>query len=69
MIRSQVPSLKPRDFVVASRSVGARPGHIMREHILVSVSSLLIVNGVLSAAGVMVAEAGLSPLGFEIRPQ
>lgn len=64
MIRSQVLSLKSRDFVVASRSVGARPGHIMREHILVSVSPLLIVNGVLSAAGVMVAEAGLSFLGF-----
>lgn len=64
MIRSQVLSLKSRDFVAASRSVGAKPGHIMREHILISVSPLLIVNGVLSAAGVMVAEAGLSFLGF-----
>lgn len=64
MIRAQVLSVRARDFVVASRSIGASRWHIMAEHILVSVSPLMIVNGVLNAAGVMVAEAGLSFLGF-----
>ena len=37
---------------------------IMWRHILPAVSSLVIVNGVLMASGMILAEAGLSFLGF-----
>ncbi|MEW6522926.1 MAG: ABC transporter permease [Bacillota bacterium] len=64
MIRSQVLSLKSQNYVVAAETAGATSLYVMSRHILPAVSPLLIVNGVLASAGVMVAEAGLSFLGF-----
>lgn len=64
LIRSQVLSLRSRDYVLAAKALGAKELHIMLKHILPAVSPLLIINGVLIAAGTMVAEAGLSFLGF-----
>lgn len=63
-IRAQVLSLKSQKYITAAELAGASRGYVMFRHILPEVSPLLIVSGVLSAAGVMVAEAGLSFLGF-----
>lgn len=64
LIRSQVLSLREREYVEAARALGGGDVHIMLHHIVPAVSPLLIINGVLMAAGTMVAEAGLSFLGF-----
>jgi peptide/nickel transport system permease protein len=64
LIRSQVLSLRTREFVQVSEAMGAPKRYVMLRHILPAVSPLLIVDGVLASAGVMVAEAGLSFLGF-----
>jgi peptide/nickel transport system permease protein len=63
-IRAQVLSLKSQKYITAAELAGASRSYVMFRHILPEVSPLLIVSGVLSAAGVMVAEAGLSFLGF-----
>jgi peptide/nickel transport system permease protein len=63
-IRAQVLSLKSQKYITAAELAGASRPYVMFRHILPEVSPLLIVSGVLSAAGVMVAEAGLSFLGF-----
>jgi peptide/nickel transport system permease protein len=64
LVRSQVLSLRERPFVEAAIVAGAKPWRVMLYHILPGVSSLVIINGVLAAAGLMLAEAGLSFLGF-----
>lgn len=63
-VRAQVLSLKSQKYITAAELAGASRPYVMFKHILPEVSPLLIVSGVLSAAGVMVAEAGLSFLGF-----
>ncbi len=64
MIRSQVLSVRERPYVEAARAYGASEWRIMFRHVLPSVSSIITINGVMMAAGMMLAEAGLSFLGF-----
>lgn len=64
MVRSQVLSLKNSDYVRSAELSGGSKWYVMWKHILPSVANLLIMNCALSCAGFMVAEAGLSFLGF-----
>lgn len=64
IIRSQVLSVKTRPYVEAAIVSGATQWRVMVRHILPAISSLVIVNGVLMASGMILAEAGLSFLGF-----
>lgn len=64
LIRSQVLSVKTRAYVESAVVSGATSWRVMVRHILPAVSSLVIVNGVLMSSGMILAEAGLSFLGF-----
>ncbi len=64
LIRSQVLSVREHPYVEAARAYGASEWRIMFRHVLPSVSSIITINGVMMAAGMMLAEAGLSFLGF-----
>ena len=47
LIRSQVLTVKERQFVARARAIGAGNGHIMRKHILPQVLPLMTANTVL----------------------
>ena len=64
IIRSLVLVIKNSNYVRASELAGGSRWHIMIKHIMPGVSHLLIMNTALTAAGIMVAEAGLSFLGL-----
>ena len=66
--RGQTFSLRERDFVTAARVIGASPMRIIIRHIFPNVLPLLIVIGMIDVAGVILAESGLSYLGFGIQP-
>jgi peptide/nickel transport system permease protein len=68
IIRSEVLSVKERDFVRAARTVGASDGRIIFTHILPNVISSFIVVSTLSVATTIIAEASLSFLGLGIQP-
>jgi len=68
LARAQVLSLKERDHVVAAQALGARPGAIMRRHLLPLISAPLIVEASFGIAGVVIGEAGLSFLGLGVQP-
>lgn len=68
VIRSEVLSLKEREFVRAARSIGVRDGIIMVRHLLPNVFSSFCVLGTLSMATTIIAEASLSFLGLGIQP-
>ncbi|MCR8631879.1 ABC transporter permease [Paenibacillus radicis (ex Xue et al. 2023)] len=68
IIRSEVLSVKERDYVRAARSVGAKNYRIIVKHILPNVISSFIVVSTLSVATTIILEASLSFLGLGIQP-
>ncbi|NOU96886.1 ABC transporter permease subunit [Paenibacillus sp. LMG 31456] len=68
VIRSEVLSLKEREFVRAARSIGVRDGAIMFKHLLPNVFSSFSVIATLSMATTIISEASLSFLGLGIQP-
>jgi peptide/nickel transport system permease protein len=64
IVRSQVLSLRERQFVVRVQSMGASDLRLMGLHILPNVAPLIFANAVLVIAGSILAEATLAFLGL-----
>lgn len=64
VVRSQTLSIKERQFVERTVSIGAGNTHIMVHHILPNVFPLIFANTVLVAAVAIVSETTLSFLGL-----
>lgn len=64
IVRSQVLSLRERQFVERIRALGATDGRIIAVHILPNVLPLIFANTVLVIAGSILAEATLAFLGL-----
>lgn len=64
IVRSQVLSLRERQFVTRVRSLGTSNPRILRVHILPNVMPLIFANTVLVIGGAILAEATLSFLGL-----
>ncbi|MFN2468791.1 MAG: ABC transporter permease [Gaiellaceae bacterium] len=67
IVRSQVLSLREKEFVEAARMVGASDWRIMRSHLLPHLVAPIIVYSTLIVAQLVLAEAGLSFLGLGIK--
>lgn len=68
LLRGQIFSIRERDYILASRALGASIWRIMFRHMLPNVASLIIVVAVFDIVGAIIAEAGLSFLGVGISP-
>lgn len=68
LVRAETASLTNRGFVVASRSMGHRTGHVLVRQILPNIRPLLVVYITLAIPGRIGAEAALSYLGVGINP-
>ena len=68
VIRAQVLAVREETFVEAARSVGVGSSRMLRRHILPNVASPLIVQVAISFGYALLAEAGLSFLGFGVQP-
>lgn len=64
MIRSESLSLRTREFVVASKALGASDNRVVFRHLIPNVISLIIIIATLSIPGVIIAEAALSFIGL-----
>ncbi|HET9730926.1 MAG TPA: ABC transporter permease, partial [Acidimicrobiia bacterium] len=67
ILRAQVLAVREENFVEASRSVGVTEGRMVRKHIFPNVVSPLIVQVALTFGYAIIAEAGLSFLGFGVQ--
>jgi peptide/nickel transport system permease protein len=67
LVRSEVLSLRNRDFVDAARVLGARNGDIIRRHIMPNVIPIIVVWLSLSVPGLILTEATLSYLGIGVQ--
>jgi peptide/nickel transport system permease protein len=68
IVRGEFLSLKKREFVEAARSIGTPDTQIIRRHLLPNVIGVIVVTFTLDVALFMLAEAGLSFLGFGVPP-
>jgi peptide/nickel transport system permease protein len=68
VIRSEVLSLKTRDFVTMASVMGAGPAWIIRRHLLPNVTGSIVVLATLQLGRAIVSEAALSFLGIGVRP-
>lgn len=64
LIRGQALSLREREYVVASRAMGAGDLRQVFKHILPGTLSPLVVHATFSLSGVIIVEASLSFLGL-----
>jgi peptide/nickel transport system permease protein len=64
VIRSQVLTIKERQFIERSRAVGAQSGFVVRKHILPNVMPLVWAEAVLTISNSVFTEAFLSFFGL-----
>jgi len=65
-IRSQMMSLKSREFMYLSKMAGIRDMRIIVEDLLPNMASYIVMAFVLLMSGAMIAEAGLSMIGLGV---
>jgi peptide/nickel transport system permease protein len=68
VMRSEVLSLREREFVAAARAMGARDRRILFRHVLPNALPTMVVIAALSTSGTILLDAGLSFLGIGVPP-
>lgn len=68
IVRGQVLSLRTRQFVEASRALGARPKWIIARHIIPNTLGVVITYLALTVPGIILYESFLSYLGLGVEP-
>ncbi|MDF2825661.1 MAG: peptide transporter permease [Mycobacterium sp.] len=68
IVRGMTMSLRDREFVRAARYMGVSNWRIIMRHVLPNVASILIIDTALNVGVAILAETGLSFLGFGVQP-
>ena len=68
VVRGPVLALKEREFVEASRALGAPAARIVGRHILPNLASVLVVQTSIALSWAILTEASLSFLGLSAQP-
>ncbi len=68
MVRGLTMSLREREYVQAARYMGVPSWRIIVRHIVPNVASILIIDTALNVGMAILAETGLSFLGFGVQP-
>ncbi len=66
-VRSKFLSLREEEYVKAAEMMGARPGRVIRRHLLPNFMSHLIASATLSIPAMILGETALSYLGLGLR--
>jgi peptide/nickel transport system permease protein len=67
LVRAEFLSLSGREFVQASRTLGAKDARLIFTHLLPNSLTPIIVSSVLGVAGAVLMESGLSFLGLGVQ--
>jgi len=68
LVRAEFLSLREREFVLASATLGARDFRLIFRHLLPNSLTPVIVSSVLGVASAVLVESGLSFLGLGVQP-
>ena len=66
LIRGQILSLREQEYVLASKSAGAKPGWIIRKHLIPNCISVVIISTALQIPSAIFTESYLSFLGLGV---
>jgi peptide/nickel transport system permease protein len=64
LVRSQVLSVKERQFILRARAIGVSDFRIIRRHVFPQVLPIILAEAVLAVSGAIIAESSLSFLGL-----
>lgn len=67
LVRAEFLSLRGREFVLASQTLGAKDGRLIFRHLLPNSLTPIIVSSVLGVASAVLIESGLSFLGLGVQ--
>ena len=67
LIRGQILSIKENDYITAARTIGAKPGRIIRKHILPNCISVIIISTALQIPSAIFTESYLSFVGLGVQ--
>lgn len=67
LIRGQILSIKENEYILAARSIGAKPSRIIRKHILPNCLSVIIISTALQVPSAIFTESYLSFIGLGVR--
>ncbi|MCM8790905.1 MAG: ABC transporter permease [Candidatus Omnitrophica bacterium] len=68
LIRAEILTLKERDYVVASKVMGANGAWIIFRHLIPNAIGPVMVNATLGVGGAILVESSLSFLGIGVQP-
>lgn len=68
LVRSQVLSLREREYVDAARAMGASTTRVVFKHLIPNTIGTVLVNATLSIAAAVLLETSLSFLGYGVKP-
>ena len=66
LIRGQILSLREQEYVLAARATGAKPGWIIRKHLIPNCISVVIISTALQIPSAIFTESYLSFLGLGV---
>ncbi|MBR2527138.1 MAG: ABC transporter permease [Blautia sp.] len=67
LIRGQILSIKENEYVLAARAIGAKPGWIIRKHIIPNCLSVIIISTALQIPSAIFTESFLSFVGLGVQ--
>lgn len=68
LIRSEILSLKEREYVMAAKVMGARDAWIITRHLVPNAIAPVMVSATLGVGGAILVESALSFLGIGVQP-
>lgn len=67
LVRGQILSIKENEYVLAARSIGAKPGRIIRKHIIPNCISVIFISTALQIPSAIFTESYLSFVGLGVQ--
>ena len=67
LARAQVVNLKPREYVLSAKALGASDRRLLTQHIAPNAAGPMVVALVMAVPGIIFIEAGLSVLGLGVK--
>lgn len=66
LVRGQVLSIKQEEYILAAKSIGAKPSHVIKKHLLPNSMSVIIISTALQIPSAIFTESYLSFLGLGV---
>ena len=67
LVRGQILSIKQNEYVLAAKAMGAKPGRIIRKHILPNCMSVIFISVALQVPSAIFTESFLSFIGLGVQ--